>query len=76
MASPQNGPPPQAASPLAVGSKAAAQRLGISERLLWTLGRSGELPHVRIGKRKLFRVADLEAFLEARLARPSRRARA
>lgn len=64
------------AHPLALGSKAAAERLGISERLLWTLSRSGEIPHVRIGKRKLYRVTDLEQFLEDRLARPSRRARA
>lgn len=55
---------------LAVDAKEAAAMLGMSQRTLWTLTNSGEVPCVRYGtnrRSKRYRVADLEEFLEARL---------
>ena len=37
----------------------AAEFLGISERLLWTLADEREVPSLRIGRRRLFRRATL-----------------
>lgn len=56
-----NGQPPH--EPLAAGRREAAQMLGISERLLWTWTNSGEIPHVRIGTRVLYPVAQLRCWL-------------
>jgi len=42
----------------------AAERLSITTRYLHTLLRRGELPTVRIGKRRLIRVRDLDAFVD------------
>ena len=52
--------------PLALGMAQAARMLGISERTLFTLVRSGGMPHIRIGRRVLFRRASLDAWLHAR----------
>lgn len=38
--------------------------MGVSERYIWALKDSGELPHVRIGRRVLFTEDDLNAFIE------------
>jgi excisionase family DNA binding protein len=50
----------------------AAQALGISERLLFTLTRSGVIPCVRVGdgrgRRKLYRPETLEHFARSREA--------
>jgi predicted site-specific integrase-resolvase len=62
----------QAVEPIAVGSKQAAEILGISERTLWTLTDAGEIPCIRYSatgaKRvtKLYRVADLRAWADAK----------
>ncbi len=48
---------------LAIGVHEAAERLGLSERTVWTLVARGELPCRRIGRRRLFRIVDLEKFL-------------
>jgi excisionase family DNA binding protein len=44
----------------------AAQALGISPGTIDNLRRSGELPSVKIGTRRLFDMADLRRFIEAR----------
>ena len=46
--------------PLAVGPRRAAVLLGISERLLWSKSITGEIPSVRIGRRRLYVVSSLE----------------
>jgi excisionase family DNA binding protein len=51
------------AEPLAVDAPRAARRLGIGTRALWSLTAAGKIPHVRIGRRVLYRVAALEAWL-------------
>ena len=62
----------EATSPLALRPKAAANALGISERLLWSKTNSQEIPHVRLGKAILYPVAALEAWL-AKQAEGSKR---
>lgn len=52
--------------PLAVGRREAAAMLGISERLLWTWTNAKTIPHVRIGTRVLYPVAQLRSWLEER----------
>lgn len=51
-------PPP----PILVGCKTAGQMLGISEVTTYRMVKDGTLPSVRVGRRILIRVADLEAF--------------
>jgi excisionase family DNA binding protein len=51
---------------LLVTSKEAARLLGISERTLWTLSRSGEIQRVLIGRSVRYRMADLAVFVERR----------
>lgn len=51
-------------SPLAVSIEQAAAMLGISERKLWELKNSGEVPSVRIGRSVRLRPEDLQAFLD------------
>jgi predicted DNA-binding transcriptional regulator AlpA len=50
-----------------IGAREAARMLGISERLLWSLRVSGQLPCVRIPGRRCVRYdpADLEAWIDA-----------
>ncbi len=55
--------------PLALGMHQAARVMGISQRTLFTLLKAGDVPHVRIGRRVLFRRAALEAWLAARETR-------
>jgi len=49
---------------LAVSAREAAAMLGISERLLWSKTKSGEIPCVRLGTRVLYSIAKLSAWLE------------
>lgn len=51
-------------APKLLKSKAAAEALGISERTLWGLMKSGELLCVRIGRAVRFDARDLLAFIE------------
>jgi excisionase family DNA binding protein len=46
-------------------SPEAARCLAISERLLWSLTKRGELPCVRIGRAVRYDPADLRAWIEA-----------
>lgn len=52
-------------APLALGPRDAAKALGISERLLWSRTKAGEVPHRRIGKRVLYPVRLLNEWLES-----------
>ncbi|HOW74052.1 MAG TPA: helix-turn-helix domain-containing protein [Phycisphaerae bacterium] len=58
--------------PLAVGVKGACELLGIGRRLLWILTNTNEIPHVRLGRRIIYPVADLRTWLSDR-ARGGRR---
>jgi len=50
---------------LLLNSLQAAKALAISPRTLWSLTRSGQIAHVRIGRRiTRYRPSDLEAFLQ------------
>lgn len=50
----------------------AARALGICERTLRDLMRSGAIPHIRLGRAVLIPVADIEAFIADRLNRGGR----
>ena len=56
----------------------AAAYLGISERSLWTMGSTGEIPQVRFGggSRQSVRydIGDLDAWIDARKRKGGRRA--
>lgn len=61
--------PAKAIAPLSVGLRDAARLLGLSERTVWDLAKSGELPSVQAGgpgSKILFRVATLDRWLEDR----------
>lgn len=47
----------------------SASYLSISTRLLDGLAAQGKLPRVKIGSKTLFRVADLDAFIESKVQR-------
>jgi len=64
---------PLAPNRLALRPKEAARALGISDRLLWTKTNMGEIPHVRIGKRVLYPVAELQLWLAEQAAMEQRR---
>jgi excisionase family DNA binding protein len=51
---------------LAVTARDAALLLSVSPRHLWSLTNRGEVPHVRAGRKVLYPVAALEAWLAAR----------
>lgn len=55
--------PPQEPVRLALRPAEAAKALGIGERLLWSMTNRGELPHVRMGRRVLYPVDELRAWL-------------
>jgi excisionase family DNA binding protein len=42
----------------------AAQYIGVSERTLWRLRDSGEIPHSQINRRIVFRIKALDQFLK------------
>ncbi len=52
------------AEKLLVDSPTAAGMLSISERSLWSLQASGEIPSVRIGRSIRFDIRDLVAFID------------
>jgi excisionase family DNA binding protein len=50
--------------PLLVDADGAAERLGIGRRSVERRAATGELPSVRIGASRRFRVADLAAYVD------------
>ena len=54
---------------LLIGAREAAKALAISERTLWELTNSGDVPHVRIGRRVLYDPDDLRAWIDPRKVR-------
>ena len=52
--------------PLLMTSRQAAQMLAISERTLWALAASGEIPRVRVGRSIRYDIEDLRRFIAAR----------
>ena len=48
---------------LAVRPVQAAQLLSISPRKLWELTKDGEVPHLKLGRATLYRIADLDRWL-------------
>ncbi len=54
-------------APLALRPRDAAKALALSERTLWSLtAPRGPIPVVRVGTARLYRLADLDAWLAAR----------
>ena len=45
-------------------SRAAAEVLNVSERTLWSLDKSGEIPRINIGRAVRYDTADLYAWIE------------
>lgn len=64
---PRSGPP-AVAPRLAVSVAEAAAMVGVSTRTLWTMIGRDELPAVKLGRRRVVRVADLERLLADRSA--------
>lgn len=48
---------------LALRPAEAAERLGISQRKLWTETKAGRVPHIKLGRAILYPVALLETWL-------------
>lgn len=65
-----DGPPeldaPSDPTVLAVSMNEGCRRLGVGLTTGYRLVRDGELPTIRVYSRRLIRVSDLEAFIEAR----------
>lgn len=55
--------------PLAITKREAARLLSISERTLFQLVADGEIPVVRLKRKLLFRLADLESWLRSKCVR-------
>lgn len=52
--------------PLAVDVHAAADLIGVHPETVARLCRRGEMPHLKIGRRTIIRLADLDAWLYQR----------
>ena len=48
---------------LTLSAQEAARALGISARTLWAMTSRGAIPHVRVGRRNLYPIAELRAWL-------------
>jgi excisionase family DNA binding protein len=58
--------PSTGSEPLLVGVEEAARLLNVCSRTLWTLTQSGNLPHLRIGRRVLYPVEGLRRWIADR----------
>ena len=56
---------------LTVTVEEAGRMLGISRGLAYELVRRGDLPHIRLGRRLVVPVRQLEALVDGRATRPS-----
>jgi len=54
----------QTIQPMLLNTRQTARLLNISERTVFALTKSGELPSVKIGRCLRFSVSDLEAFVQ------------
>tara|TARA_R110000787_G_scaffold11002_19_gene36643 strand:- start:5135 stop:5326 length:192 start_codon:yes stop_codon:yes gene_type:complete len=54
----------QLARPIAISPGEAARLVGLGRTKLYEVMGAGELPFVKIGTRRLIRMADLEAWIE------------
>ena len=52
--------------PLLVDARGASRMLCIGERALWSKTKSGEIPHLRIGRSVRYSVSSLERFVAER----------
>jgi excisionase family DNA binding protein len=52
-----------------LSAKETAVYLGVSQRHLWSQTKARRIPHVRFGRRVLYPVKELDAWLEDRAAR-------
>ena len=59
---------------IAVGLAEAAQRISVGTRYVQYLVQSGALPSVKIGRRRLIRVRDLERYLSTDRPSPQKHA--
>ncbi|MBX3430807.1 MAG: helix-turn-helix domain-containing protein [Hyphomonadaceae bacterium] len=62
---------PASGRPIAVSPTRAARLIGIGRTKLYEALTSGELSSYRIGRRRLIRVVDLEAWLGAHAVKPA-----
>jgi len=53
-------------APLLINAREAARLLGLSERTLWSMTASGEIPHVRIRRSVRYSPHDLAAWIAAK----------
>ena len=51
---------------LLLTSRQAAEALQISERKLWSMKASGEIPHIRLGRSVRYPVSDLQRWIDER----------
>ncbi len=58
--------------PLLLSAREAAKRLSISERTLYTLSKTGQLPYVRVGSAKRFSVETIAKWIQLSEAEPDR----
>lgn len=71
----QNKPLPTTTEPLAVGSEQAAESIGLQPPTLDKDRRNGHLgiPYVRAGRRVLYQLSDLKAWLEEQKQTPTKK---
>ncbi|WP_428389907.1 helix-turn-helix domain-containing protein [Mucisphaera sp.] len=62
-----NGPYPS----LLLNDREAARSLSISTRYLWELANSGEIPSVKLGRRRLYSRDQLKAWVDKRSSGPN-----
>lgn len=65
---PPDANPPSTTAPLLVDRREAARMLGVSPGTVDNLRKRGELPSVKLLARRLYDVADLRRFVDARKA--------
>jgi len=51
--------------PLLLNSREAAQLLSLSERKLWDLMATGEIPHLKVGRSVRYAIEDLKSWIES-----------
>lgn len=62
-----SAPSPNPSEPLLIGVEEVARLLNVSPRTVWTLTATGELPHLRIGRRVLYSREGVRSWTQSRL---------